>query len=667
MRHLTAPAAALVLASSVVMASSLAAQASPRGVERELASPVLRSEYDGRDDDLLTAGLGIEGLRAAAPSFADPLAPTARELRRRAIWQNWRGLVDVSAEGGFGRDYGPRAGEQIAGVEFLAAVRDPDGAGVTTVMLQIPRSFDVTKPCLIVVASSGSRGIYGALPTAAEWGLRHGCAVAHTDKGTGVGLWDVDRATGVRIDGQLTRNVDDPLLSYAPLPGAVKELPAHTLLMKHANSGANPEAKWGPYLLRAGQLGFVWLNREFSKQLRKPLTPRNTMVIAAGISNGGNAALRALEHDRSGFFDAGVVAEPSVAVERVAGEVAVLQTAQAGAPVERSRVQRFTARGIFDYATLHHLLQPCAVLADIDPSAPFAGALQLARPLNEAWCADLARAGEVRGPDAAAQARDAREQLLAAGVHPDALRLGVLNLQFGLWPSVAATYAQAYARSAAAEPLCGLSFAATDAAGLPRAYTDAELARAFADINGIAPSAGIGVVRADPLTGQRSMLAAAMPQTARCLRGMLTASPALQSGIAEIQMNARPGRRPVVILHGRGDGLVSVNHSSRAYVSANWRQTREAATARDALSARDGLYYYEVRRGQHFDAFLPLPGLRGEYVPMQPLLNAAFDAVHARLTRGTPLPPSQSVDTALRADPGADAIQWRDATLVIPD
>ena len=375
-------------------------------------------------------------------------------------------------------------------------------------------------------------------------------------------------------------------------------------------------------------------------------------MIAAGISNGGNAALRALEHDRDGFFDAGVVAEPSAAVERAAGEVAV----QSGASV-----QRFQARGIYDYVTLHHLLQPCAVLADMDPAAPFAGALLVARPLNEVWCADLARAGEVTGADAAAQARDARAQLLAAGIHPDALRLGVMNLQFGLWSSVAATYAQAYSRSGVGAPPCGLSFAATDAAGLPRAYSDAEWARAFSDVNGIAPSAGIGVVRADPLTGQRSVLAAVMPQSARCLRGLLVASPALQAGIAGIQMTAKPGRRPVLILHGRGDGLVSVNHSSRAYVAANWRQ------AGAAPRTNDGLHYYEIRRGQHFDAFLPLPGLRDHYVPMQPLLNAAFAALHARLTRGTPLPPSQAVDSALRADPGADAILWRNGTLVIPD
>ncbi len=640
---------ALLLACVIAPLRSVAA---PGSIERELAAPPLRSEYDGRDDDLLTAGLGVEGLRAALPAFANPLAPTVRELRRRAIWQNWRALIDVSAESGFGRAYGPRAGELIGGVEYVAAVRDPDGTGVTTAMLQIPRSFDLAKPCLIVVASSGSRGIYGALPTAAEWGLRHGCAVAHTDKGTGVGLWDVDRGVGVRIDGQLSRDPNDPLLGFVPSPGTTASLPPHSVLMKHANSRANPEAQWGRYMLRAGQLAFLWLNREYAARLPKPLTPGNTIVIAAGISNGGGAALRALELDRSGFFDAGVAAEPNVAIERVAGELRVQQgTAQ----------QRFTARGVYDYASLHYLLQSCAVLAQLDPSAPFAGALAITRPLNEAWCADLARAGEVRGADAAAQAEDARAQLLAAGIHADALRLGVLNLQFGLWPSVATTYAQAYSRSTAVAPPCRLSFAATDASGRPRAYTDAELAQAFSDINGIAPSGGVNVVRADPATGQRSVLAAALPGTARCLRGLLSSLPSLQSGIAEIQMNARPGRRPIVILHGRGDGLVSVNHSSRAYVSANRR------FARNGAAARDGLRYYEIRRAQHFDAFVPLAGLRGFYEPMQPLLNAAFEAVLARLTRGTPLPPSQAVTDTLRATPGVDAILWRNGTLVIPE
>ena len=82
----------------------------------------------------------------------------------------------------------------------MPPIRTPDGTGITTVMLQIPAGFDRGQPCLVVAASSGSRGIYGALPTAGEWGLRHGCAVAHSDKGTGTGFWDLDSGTGYRID-----------------------------------------------------------------------------------------------------------------------------------------------------------------------------------------------------------------------------------------------------------------------------------------------------------------------------------------------------------------------------------------------------------------------------------------------------------------------------------
>src|SRR6202007_3123403 len=119
----------------------------------------------------------------------------------------------------------------------------------TTVMLQLPRDFSLAAPCLLAVASAGSRGIYAALPNAAGWALRRGFAVVHTDKGTGNGVWDLDRGRGYRIDGTLTADPVDPLLSFAPPPGA--ELAAlarrepHSLLFKHAQSGVNPEADWG--------------------------------------------------------------------------------------------------------------------------------------------------------------------------------------------------------------------------------------------------------------------------------------------------------------------------------------------------------------------------------------------------------------------------------------
>src|SRR5690606_33997059 len=58
-------------------------------------------------DDLLTAGLGLDGLRAMAPpAFADAARPTAAEARRRAIWSNWRGIADLAPGGGYGSVYG---------------------------------------------------------------------------------------------------------------------------------------------------------------------------------------------------------------------------------------------------------------------------------------------------------------------------------------------------------------------------------------------------------------------------------------------------------------------------------------------------------------------------------------------------------------------------------
>src|SRR6266436_3339651 len=69
---------------------------------------IIHNFYDGVSNDLLTAGLGKTGLGSAtAPGFADPLHPTAEELRRSAIYNNYRALVDPTPGGGYGTLYGP--------------------------------------------------------------------------------------------------------------------------------------------------------------------------------------------------------------------------------------------------------------------------------------------------------------------------------------------------------------------------------------------------------------------------------------------------------------------------------------------------------------------------------------------------------------------------------
>jgi 3HB-oligomer hydrolase (3HBOH) len=59
----------------------------------------------------LTAGLGKGGLGSMTPpGFADALHPTAEELRRSAIYGNYRALVDPTRNGGYGVLYGPNVG-----------------------------------------------------------------------------------------------------------------------------------------------------------------------------------------------------------------------------------------------------------------------------------------------------------------------------------------------------------------------------------------------------------------------------------------------------------------------------------------------------------------------------------------------------------------------------
>ena len=98
---------------------------------------VLHTHYDGVTNDLLTAGLGKTGLGSAVPpGFVDPLHPTAEELRRLAIYNNYRALIDPTPGGGYGTLYGPNVtangtvttGEGlIAGDEYITFEKQGHG------------------------------------------------------------------------------------------------------------------------------------------------------------------------------------------------------------------------------------------------------------------------------------------------------------------------------------------------------------------------------------------------------------------------------------------------------------------------------------------------------------------------------------------------------------
>ncbi len=566
-----------------------------------LVSPILATTH-GADDDLLSAGLGLAGLRAfTPPTFANPEKPTAAEVRRRAIWNNWRGIADLAPGGGFGDLYGSLP--SVPGREFQALAKLPGAVQPHRVLTQIPDDFDRRARCAVVAASSGSRGVYGAIALAGGWGLTHRCAVAYTDKGTGTGYIDSDTRSSVQLDGTRATAAETAEFT-ATFTSATA---AHSVAIKHAHSGDNPEADWGSHVLQAAQFALQSLDQALPGEA--PFTFSNTRVIVLGVSNGAGAALRAAGIDHE---------------HQLAGVVAV-----------SPNVYSSDSRPLYDYATEAALFQPCALLhATFDHVA-------LARPKgakSPAWiarCYALHDHGLLAATDTAAQAGEAYARMREHGWTDTAIEAGAISSSFDLWRAVAVTYASSYTRSGVDTMPCGYRFAALDANGVPRVSSVIEQAMWSADGTGIPPSPGIGII-----DGMASGVDPSLPGLL-CLRALWDGDDALakrlHAGVAATHAAPPRAGLPVIVIHGADDGLIPEAFTSAAYVH----------TAKQQNADRD-LRYWRVANAQHFDAFLGVPVLGARYVPLMPYAFAAMDAMFAHLTQGTPLPASADIATLPR-------------------
>jgi hydroxybutyrate-dimer hydrolase len=553
-----------------------------------LASTIRETDRRGTDD-LLTAGLGLAGLRGTPLAFADAEAPTPDELRRRAIQNNWKGIADLGPLGGYGQLYGSIV--QVPGCEYQAFAKVPGAQSSHRILVQIPDSFDAKARCLVVAASSGSRGIYGAIALAGTWGLPRGCAVAYTDKGAGTGYFDTVTATGSRLDGTMA-SVGIAELEFAPKPAA----PESGIAIKHAHSGDNPEADWGRHVLQAAQFGLAMLDRAFPQDA--PFTAQNTKIIAAGLSNGAGAALQAAGMDDTGMLSGVVALAPNVNVP--------------------SR-----GRPLYDYATEAALLLPCALTDARFDATPLARAQGTAPPewISRGYL--LHATGLVHAANPQAQATETLDRLHAAGWSDAALATAASTTAFDLWRAAAATYASSYARTGVGSMPCGFRFVARDAAGRARAPTAAERAAWWSDAAGIAPGAGVYLDES----------AAAHPSDVHlrgllCLRELWTSETALAKTVrASVAATiARLPRKdlPIWVIHGMDDGLLPIAFNSDAYVG--WLR----ANGRDPV-------YWPIPHAQHFDAFLALPGFGDRYVPLLPYGYAALDRMWRHLTEGAAL------------------------------
>ena len=177
----------------------------------------------------------------------------------------------------------------------------------------------------------------------------------------------------------------------------------------------------------------------------------------------------------------------------------------------------------------------------------------------------------------------------------------------------------------------------------------------FSTGNGVPPTSGVQLINnlnpAGPLRDLFSQSPSSLKQDfnldgAVCLRNLIAgtniAANALQTGVNETRRTGRLNGKPVIIVHGRADALLPVNHTSRAY----------AALTGSLEGSSSRLRYIEVTNAQHFDSFIGLPavlpGYDTRYIPRGPLLplQAGGPARPARPAR-----PPRTIQPVLLAQP----------------
>ena len=622
---------------------------------------IVSANYDGTSDDLLTAGLGKTGLGGGAPVLADPLNPTPAELRKLAIYNNYRAILDITVAGGYGSLYGPNVDAKgvvttdegkIAGTEYIAYSDDGSGNQNITMMVQVPTNFNPASPCIVTGTSSGSRGIYGAIGSSGEWGLKNGCAVAYTDKGTGLGIHDLQNNTvsvqnGVRTDATTAGKASNFTAALSSSERSTfNSATPNRFAIKHAHSQQNSEKDWGKWTLQSVEFAYFVLNEKYGALARdgvshlKNLSPANTIVIASSVSNGAGAALAAAELDTQGLISGVAVAEPEVQL----------------VPDARLSVKRGantlagTGKSLYDYFTLANLMQPCAAL--VSTTTNVFNTINVATAASR--CSALQANGLITGTTTAELAASAMAALVTAGWQPESNDLQASHYSFATLP-VALTYANAYGRFSVKDNLCDFSYAATGSAtsatpNAPVPVSAAELAKSFGTGNGVPPTVGINIVNnasvGGPLRDAVSLSAGGVQDYnmagALCLRELMAGSSVnalkVRQGIGEVLRTGDLRGKPALIVHGRADTLVPVAFTSRPYFGLN--KIVEGGNSR--------LSYIEVANAQHFDAFLGFPGYSNRFVPLHRYFIQAMDMMYANLKTGKALPASQVVRTVPR-------------------
>lgn len=615
--------------------------------------------YDGSSDDLLTAGLGQAGL-STQPAITDPNNPTAAELRRAAIANQYQNTVDMRSRSGYGSLYGaavagkfssPSSTGKVPGKEYITYVDDGSGKKNITLMVQVPDSFSRTNPCIVATASPEARGIYGAIAQAGEWGLKNGCAVAYTDKGAGIGEHDLFTDTVNTRDGTRTTSSNAAKLAHFSAQGTNQlDLAGYNALypyragLKHAHSQQNPEADWGSNVLNSVQFAFQILNLSVADSVGNPstLNVNNTIVIAAGMSTGGAAVLKAAEQDSNGLIDGVVAASPVLNVRNSSTfqSFSIRQGTQTFA-------NSIYNKSLFDVWTYYNLYHPCASAGD----GTFGGFI--------GRCTVLRNSGLLTSDTLLGQITEAQKKLNDYGALSSSNTIANMYGASDLYTSYAHGFASAYGKFSVVDNLCGYSYAGLNA-NQPAQRTLATLAKDYQLSNGLAGSGSVGLVNnrlgvsvrmsTDTLSNNGLDY---FTQGALCLRNLAVTAGSLvnnsgvlivtsdsdnlnrvQTGLQQVLPTANLLGKPTLILQGRDDALAPVNFSGRFYFGLN--QVTQGTSSK--------VSYIEVKNAHHLDALNQRYNIDSE-VPIQYYFHQALDKMYDTLKNKAALPSSQVLPT----------------------
>ncbi|BFM11955.1 D-(-)-3-hydroxybutyrate oligomer hydrolase [Simiduia litorea] len=594
--------------------------------------PIHETKVDGISDDLVSAGLHVNQLRTKLAPTEDSHNPTPSELRRGAYHQNYQSLLALAEQDGYGQLYAQAmtANRFVAGSEYLLPVRYNDHSIAALLMVQVPQHFDANKPCLIVTASSGSRGIYGAVGVVGAWALHQGCAVATTDKGTGTGFhWLTENLaqtttglvkTGTASESHFLANASATLSEYT-------EKNPYRIATKHAHGGKKIEREWGPFVIQAAQLGFYVLN-QYHQDPRQPnyFTRENTLTLGAAISNGGAAIVHAAELDSDNWLDAIVVSEPNVFLPNNFSY--------------QFNGRTISTRSLPQRAIEYAIYGACSSLAK-----------QIDSPLSEMQlpyfgkhfanrCMQLKTLDLIQGDNQQTLAQAALAKMRAAGLERNAEPLLMTSSAIGLWESIAVNYANSYLGLSVEDNLCQLSYAYVDQTGQPIATPSAVIKHLFSSSSGIVPTSGLQIINNQSLDGARSLFFSKNPAgqfdagltNLLCLRQAINSN-AFEEHVNQLAFSGNLHRKPTLLVQGGSDNLIQPSQHGRAYATLNYRVEGDNSQLR----------YIEVDKSQHFDAFLNYPPLRTYYTPLHGYFEQALDIMLNHLRDASPLPPSQYI------------------------